>query len=719
MVLPGQLASITACSGCTRLLLHKHQLAAPALPLRRSVVAVASGQHNAHKRPKSRSKRTSRAKPGSRARRRSCSDPRQPKLPPSPAIQVDREGGASCSGRPELTRLLVEKLVLGGEGQLVHQAEARAEPIDPEIMTDEVPKVRQPSFLSQLTMPDLTQGQTAGVLAFLAALYGTNSAACKVIEETCKMPATLACTLRFGLATITLLPWLFGEAIEQDLLLAGAELGFWLFAAVAAQVAASAHATVAGSASMKLLLTIGLVLAFEAGNVFSRKRISKRTWLAAGVSLSGMLVLMSMGTDLTVGLFPLNDLWSVLAVLLFGFHTWRCEAICSKVDATSIARLAGIQIGVVTLLFGLWEVQALSSVGNLMDIASLLNTQLTGLPWVSLLYAAFISTGLCLWLELNALRGAKASTVTLMYSTIPLWGAFFDFALRGELEPAVSSLAAAAAATGAISYWLLKPKTLTQRLPRAASPTQESFLDQLTTAFVTSQLKLTQYTRLVQQAITGHGAATALHFKGVTASALAAAASMNSVVTEVARDITGAVADFEMRVASGMLTAAVSAQTMQRFGDNVAARTASPGQFLYYASSGSSAVAENAMSSMLKATAAVGMPDMAATVAAALILADAGELPDVDGATNTGIVLASAAIDSVASSLQQAAGASIGHTLVSNTVGTVLASMPDSAHAFVTTAADVVSSGAWDTATLVQAADVVNATVNSISDVFG
>lgn len=59
-------------------------------------------------------------------------------------------------------------------------------------------------------------------------------------------------------------------------------------------------------------------------------------------------------------------------------------------------------------------------------------SQLQSLPWGPLLYTGLVSSELCSWLEIHGLRSVHASTATMVNTTIPIWGAFLSFFLRGE-----------------------------------------------------------------------------------------------------------------------------------------------------------------------------------------------------------------------------------------------------------------------------------------------
>ncbi|KAM1608314.1 hypothetical protein FF1_020608 [Malus domestica] len=53
-------------------------------------------------------------------------------------------------------------------------------------------------------------------------------------------------------------------------------------------------------------------------------------------------------------------------------------------------------------------------------------------PWIPALYSGIFSTGLCLWVEMAAMRDVSATETAIIYSLEPVWGAAFAWFLLGE-----------------------------------------------------------------------------------------------------------------------------------------------------------------------------------------------------------------------------------------------------------------------------------------------
>jgi hypothetical protein len=123
----------------------------------------------------------------------------------------------------------------------------------------------------------------------------------------------------------------------------------------------------------------------------------------------------------------IEDLWGLGASAILGFHIFRSEGHSKNVDPVSVT---AVECGTLAVLSVLWEAYRLSSTSY--DCMQYL-TQLESLPWIPLVYSGLVCAGLCNWLELRGLRSVSGSTTTMINTTIPLWGAFFSFLLRGDV----------------------------------------------------------------------------------------------------------------------------------------------------------------------------------------------------------------------------------------------------------------------------------------------
>jgi hypothetical protein len=125
--------------------------------------------------------------------------------------------------------------------------------------------------------------------------------------------------------------------------------------------------------------------------------------------------------------FPqVGDLWGLAASAVYAIHIFRSEAHSNRFKPF---QLTAIQCGTVASLSLLWEITRV--VHENTSAAEYIN-QVVSLPWVPLVYTGLVCAGLCNWLEIHGLRSIHASTATMVNTTIPIWGAFLSFFLRGE-----------------------------------------------------------------------------------------------------------------------------------------------------------------------------------------------------------------------------------------------------------------------------------------------
>ena len=142
---------------------------------------------------------------------------------------------------------------------------------------------------------------------------------------------------------------------------------------------------------------------------------------------AGMGVLEEEGLDWKgISLPQVGDVWGLAASAIYALHIFRSEAHSKSFKPFE---LTAIQCGTVASLSLVWEISRVLH-DNTKAVEYV--TQLQGLPWGPLVYTGLVCSGLCSWLEIHGLRRVHASTATMVNTTIPIWGAFLSFLLRGE-----------------------------------------------------------------------------------------------------------------------------------------------------------------------------------------------------------------------------------------------------------------------------------------------
>jgi drug/metabolite transporter (DMT)-like permease len=139
---------------------------------------------------------------------------------------------------------------------------------------------------------------------------------------------------------------------------------------------------------------------------------------------SGVGLLTTSGGDPNLG-----DAYCILSALLFGVHVWRSESISCAISDT--AALCALQLAVLagaSLVLAIPEMtDFLGSVGISAAVAAA-----THLPWLEILFMAFGTTALTLYIEMDSLKEVSAPLAALIYTTEPLWGAAFAWMLLNE-----------------------------------------------------------------------------------------------------------------------------------------------------------------------------------------------------------------------------------------------------------------------------------------------
>jgi len=121
-----------------------------------------------------------------------------------------------------------------------------------------------------------------------------------------------------------------------------------------------------------------------------------------------------------------GDVWGLAASAIYALHIFRSEAHSKSFKPF---QLTAIQCGTVASLSLVWELsRVLHGNTSAMEYVN----QLQSLPWGPLVYTGLVCSGLCSWLEIHGLRSVHASTATMVNTTIPIWGAFLSFFLRGD-----------------------------------------------------------------------------------------------------------------------------------------------------------------------------------------------------------------------------------------------------------------------------------------------
>ncbi|KAJ4848125.1 hypothetical protein Tsubulata_049204 [Turnera subulata] len=264
------------------------------------------------------------------------------------------------------------------------------------------------------------------LLNLITVVYASNIPVVKA-AETMMDPAAFS-AMRFVTSAIPFLPFVFRARDDVQTRNAGIELGFWISLGYLIE-ALGLLTSDAGRASFISLFTVIVVPLLDGmlGAI-----IPARTWFGVLMSALGIAMLECSGSPPTVG-----DLLNFLSAIFFGIHMLRTEHFSRSIKKENFLSLLGYEVCVVAVLSTIWLLVG----GWFQDVQELDQSSWTwpvlwdwfvAFPWVPALYTGVFSTGLCLWVEIAAMRDVTATETAIIYGLEPLWGAAFAWFLLGE-----------------------------------------------------------------------------------------------------------------------------------------------------------------------------------------------------------------------------------------------------------------------------------------------
>lgn len=304
---------------------------------------------------------------------------------------------------------------------------------------------------------DAAVWKARSLLICAAALYGTNFSLVKLLGDT--MPQGVSLTLRFALASVVTLPWLFDEgetAAQQlpnvDVLMAtwlGFEVGLWNSIGYVAQ-AVGLETTPASKSAFICSLAVVVVPLLD---FFTGKRIETRQWVGAFLAVVGVAFLELVGggggdaaitavhsSSTTALLLSKGDMLSLVQPFAFGIGFWKIEKALQRYPSQSRRFTAAQLLAVFTAsaCYGL----------SVIDPSAL-----QSYPWAewltnpSILFSLFwtgcITTALTIYMENKAMETLSAAEATVIFATEPLWGTAFATAVMSEQLGANAAIGAA------------------------------------------------------------------------------------------------------------------------------------------------------------------------------------------------------------------------------------------------------------------------------------
>lgn len=304
--------------------------------------------------------------------------------------------------------------------------------------------------MSGMNLQDPSVGFARVLILGASAVYGTNFAIVKLLDE--QMPFAVSAAMRFCLAAgvvsalvmhgerrsdtdviqeagadQTVIPQLLQQSEDRKAAtFAGIEIGSWYCLGYLCQSIGLQTADASKSAFFNALAVIVVPLLDSA---FRGKQMGTKEISSVGLAIAGV-GLLQLGPSLASGV-PMSvsngDLFCLGQALLFGIGYWRLEAISgqhvNQAGRITAGQLTGVALGS-TLFCGLT-----------CDMPSMDQLQ----AWATdpftvgaLAWTALVSTALALYLETVALKAVSAAELTVLMTSVSLFGSGFAYVTMGE-----------------------------------------------------------------------------------------------------------------------------------------------------------------------------------------------------------------------------------------------------------------------------------------------
>ncbi|KAB5538076.1 hypothetical protein DKX38_015609 [Salix brachista] len=264
------------------------------------------------------------------------------------------------------------------------------------------------------------------LLNAITVVYASNIPVVKEVEAITD-PAAFT-VVRFVVSAIPFLPFALQSWDDARIRNAGIELGFWVSLGYLTQ-ALGLLTSDAGRASFISMFTVIVVPLLDGmlGAI-----VPAYTWFGALMSIVGVAMLESSGSPPCIG-----DLLNFLSAVFFGVHMLRTEHISRSTDKKNFLALLGYEVCVIAISSTIWyflggwfgDVQTCDPSSWTWEM---IWHWLAVFPWIPALYTGIFSTGLCLWIEMAAMRDVSATETAIIYGLEPVWGAGFAWFLLGE-----------------------------------------------------------------------------------------------------------------------------------------------------------------------------------------------------------------------------------------------------------------------------------------------
>lgn len=239
---------------------------------------------------------------------------------------------------------------------------------------------------------------------------------------------TLFLGIRFGLATLLILPFIYGrlKLINKQTLLAGSILGFFYFSGFAAQTIGLNHTTATKSG----FITGTFVIFIPILQLIIERRKPKWFNLVSVILVLIGLVMLSSGGDNILDFFKqlgsdfnLGDLLTLICAILFAFQVVYVDVFTKKYDYLPMVFVQLLITGL-----GGFILSFIFSVTYLEPI----KFSLTGNLIYAVLYTSIFASILATVIQLKFQKIVSPTKAGIIYSVEPIFAAVFAYFLLSE-----------------------------------------------------------------------------------------------------------------------------------------------------------------------------------------------------------------------------------------------------------------------------------------------
>jgi len=316
------------------------------------------------------------------------------------------------------------------------------------------PRSKNLPWKNILVKPSLNMGRFLVLVA--SAMYGTNFAAVKMLDRV--MPVAASASLRFSLAAVVVTVMvLVQESRSRNVweegrtrwsaTLFGFEVGVWYFLGYICQALGLQHGEATKSAFFNALAVVVVPLL---DGFFRGRRLGTRRIMSVVFALLGVALIQAGPDSDSVSssardnaYLSSTDMFCFGQSIFFGVGYWRLEIGSITFPNQSGRITAGLLLAVAfgTLVYWLAtsSVQAFLGTSSGIGMESIKSLLVQLYFWLTdsfivqgLLWTGLVSTALALYLETVALKVVSATELTILMTSVSLWGSAFAYVTMGE-----------------------------------------------------------------------------------------------------------------------------------------------------------------------------------------------------------------------------------------------------------------------------------------------